>query len=109
MGRFSRATIASTLSLLTLALEGYWVWSLPIWERVTNKAVHDFLLISMGLAFIPVVLVGVAALAAFIMAMGLGLIPGVIVWKMTDPRRDTAQRSRATEPKHLAGRGGRDA
>lgn len=57
----------------------------------TDKQVHDFLLISMGLAFTPVLLVAALALAACAAMVLVAYYPGRAVYELVRPPEEPAR------------------
>ncbi len=59
--------------------------------RPTDKQMHDFLLISMGLAFTPVLLVAALALAACAAMVLIAYYPGRAVFELVRPPAEPAR------------------
>ena len=80
-----RLAIAATAFLVGLALECWWVLSSIPFERITSESIHFFLTVSMGMAFLPVMLLPFAALAVLAIAALLAFAPAYLIYASGPP------------------------
>ena len=87
----TRLAIAAATFLVCLALECWWVLSSIPFERITSESIHWFLTVSMGLSFLPLALLPIAALAALAIAALLAFAPAYLIYASGPPEPGSPQ------------------